>query len=201
MKRIFLKTYLLTFTVLSLAIAAGSISAQVYRVVDEHGNVIYTDRPPETGAEAVELPPLSIIEVPVYEKTARQKAEEVEASGEQGKEVPLRTLRRDYRDFVIVSPQQEESVWHPEGPVPIAWRTGKDLQQGMKVTIFVDGNQQATTTQPIIPVSGLERGEHTVTAEIKDARNRKIATADPVTFFIRQPTIYNRPRVGPGGGG
>ena len=202
MKWISLKVFFMTIAALSLLLMTASIGAQVYRVVDEHGNVIYTDRPPENGGEEVELPPLSIIEVPVYQKTARQKAAEAAAAGEPVEtEIPLKTLRRNYRDFEIISPQQEESVWHPDGPVPVAWKTGKDLQQGMKVTIFIDGNQQATTTQPIIPVSGLERGEHTVTAEIKDAKNRRIATANPVTFFVRRPTINNRPRVGPGGGG
>ena len=65
----------------------------------------------------------------------------------------------------------------------------------MQVTVYLDGKRQATTTDQIIPVSGLERGEHTVTAELKDAKNRKIATAAPITFFIQRPNIYtNRPR-------
>ena len=195
------KTILLTLMAFSLVMTASPLMAQVYKVVDENGNVSYTDRPPADGSKPVDLPPLSIIEAPVYEKSAKQLAKEAEASGDQPEEVSLRTLRKNYKGFAIVSPQTEESVWHPDGPVPIAWSAGAALQDGMKVTIFIDGSQHATTTEAIIPVTGLERGEHTVTAELKDAKNRRIATAVPVTFFIRQPGLYNRPRVRPGGGG
>ena len=199
MKLITHQTILMTLMAFSLAIASTPLAAQVYKVVDEDGNVTYTDRPPRDGSGPMDLPPLSVIETPVYEKTSRQVASE--AAADENKEIPLKTLRRDYRDFAITSPQSEESVWHPEGPVPVGWTTGKALQGGMKVTIFIDGSQQATTTRPIIPVSGLERGEHTVTAELRDAKNRKIATADPVTFFIMRPGLNNRSRVNPGGGG
>jgi len=198
------KTILLTLMTFSLVMTASPLTAQVYKVVDENGNVTYTDRPPADGSKPVDLPPLSIIEAPVYEKSAKQLEAEAIASGELTPEIPLKTLRRNYQGFAIVSPQSEESVWHPEGPVPIAWSAGAALQDGMKVTIFIDGSQHATTTEAIIPVAGLERGEHTVTAELKDAKNRRIATAEPVTFFIRQPGLYNRARVGrggPGGGG
>ena len=68
------------------------------------------------------------------------------------------------------------------------------------MTISINGRQLSASTKPIIPVAGLQRGEHKLTAEIKDAKNRRIATAEPVIFYVRQPNIYtNRPR--PRGGG
>ena len=69
----------------------------------------------------------------------------------------------------------------------------------MQVTVFLDGRQQATTREQIIPLTGLDRGEHTITAELKDAENRKIATAEPIRFFIRQPTLLSN-RLNNGGG-
>jgi len=62
----------------------------------------------------------------------------------------------------------------------------------MQVTLFVDGNEHATTQQPMIPLSGLDRGEHTVKAELRDSKNRVVATAETVTFFVRQPNLFNR---------
>ena len=43
------------------AIAAG----EIYRVVDENGNVTYTDQKPAGGGEVVDLPPLSVIETDI----------------------------------------------------------------------------------------------------------------------------------------
>ena len=194
------KTLLTLLVAFSLAIMVSPLAAQVYKIVDKDGNVTYTDKPPADDAKPMDLPPLSVIETPDYGKTARQKAEAAEAAvGE--KEVPLRTMRNRFRDFAIISPLQEESVWRPDGPVSIAWSSSNQLMESMTVQIFLDGQQQANTTAPMIPVNGLERGEHTVTATIKDARNRTIATAEPITFYVRQPGLQNRARAASRGGG
>lgn len=190
------KTFILILIAFSLAIMSGPLAAQVYKTVDKDGNVTYTDQPPADGSKPIKLAPISVIEAPTYEK-----APESARKGAEGEEIPLRDLRRLYRDFAIISPQSEESVWHPDGPIAVAWSAGNPLQKGMQVTVYLNGNKQATTTEQIIPVDGLDRGEHTVTAELKDAKNRRIATAEPVTFFIQRPNIYtNRPRPTPRGG-
>jgi len=138
-----------------------------------------------------------VIETPVLQQTAQEAATAVaEVADPEPMELTLRELRRTYRDFAIVSPQPEESVWSPDGPVSISWRTIADLQNGLQVSVFIDGKLEATTTQATIPVIGLERGEHSVTAEIRDQRNRQIASAGPVTFFVRQPGLFNRPGGG-----
>jgi len=190
MKLIPHKTFLPILLASLALLAANPLMAQVYKVVDEDGNVTYTDKPPPDGSKPIKLAPISVIEAPTYEK-----APDPAKKGEEGEELSLRDLRRLYRDFSIISPQPEESVWHPDGPVAVAWSVGNPLQEGMQVTVYLDGKRQATTTDQIIPVAGLERGEHTVTAELKDAKNRKIATAAPIIFFIQRPNTYtNRPR-------
>jgi len=190
MKLISNKLFLLVASTFLLAIIAGPVAAQVYKTVDEDGNVTYTDQAPADGSGPIELRPLSIIEAPSYETPA--KAEEG-ADGEGGKEMSLRYLRKNYQDFAIVAPQQEESVWHPENAITVAWNVRYQLQPGMQVTVSVDGVKQTPTSEQIIAVPGLERGEHTVSAQLTDAKNRLIATAEPVTFFIRRPGLYNRP--------
>ena len=185
--------------VLLLALVSMPLAAQVYKTVDENGNVVYTDQPPADGSPPVKLREISVVEAPIYESAAPAAEEDVAI--EEGKEMSLRYLRKNYADFAIVAPQQEESIWHPEDVVNVAWRARYQLQPGMKVIVSVDGQQQASTSEQIVPVSGLERGEHQVTAELKDARNRSIATAEPVTFFVRRPGLYNRrPVVTPHGG-
>jgi len=205
MKLITDKVLLSTMLAFLLALTAAPVLAQVYKVVDKDGNVTFTDIPPQDGSAPVDLPPISVVEKPVYQPTAREAEAAAAATAAvagpdaavaEPKEVPLRELRQMYKDFAITSPAWEESLWAPDGPVSIAWRTSADLQEGMQVSVFIDGKLEATTTQALIPVAGLERGEHIVTAEIKDQRNRKIATAGPVTFFIRQPGLFNRPGGG-----
>lgn len=200
MKAVDHTTFLKVFFALSLAVMAAPLSAQVYKVVDEDGNVTYTDQAPADGSPPVELRPISVIEAPTYEKAPEATGEDA-VEGEA--EPSLASLRRSFRDFAIVAPQQEESVWSPDGPIPVAWTSGTALLEGMQVTLYLDGRRHTSTTQPMIPLTGLDRGEHTVKAELRDSRNRVIATAQTVTFFVRQPGLYNqnRPIVNPNGGG
>lgn len=195
MKLVNHKTLLMVIFGFALAATVSPLTADVYKTVDENGNVTYTDRPPADGSKPIELAPISVIETPEYVRAPEKTAEDVE-------EVSLKTLRRDYRDFAIVSPQPEESIWSPDGPVSIAWHAQLDLQQGMQVTILLDGKKQATTTQQMIVVPGLERGEHTVKAELRDSKNRTVATTQQIVFYVRQPGLNNRAlNVTPHGGG
>ena len=198
MKLITHNIFLLILITFALAFTASPLTAQVYKTVDEDGNVTYTDQPPPDGSGPIKLRPISVIEAPTYEKAP--KADEEEAEGEGGKEMSLKYLRKNYKDFAIVAPKSEESIWHPEAAITVAWNVGYQLQEGMQVTVYVDGVQQATTSEQIIPVTGLDRGEHTVTAELIDARNRRIASAEPVTFFVRRPGLNQGPRPSPTGG-
>ena len=193
------KIFTITMLLL-LALVCGHAVAQVYKTVDEEGNVVYTDQAPKDGSEPMELPPLSIVEAPEYEAIARPKAD-VDVGEDEGKELSLRQLRSRYRGFAIISPEDEQSLWNPQGLITMAWQAPYPLQQGMQVRATMDGEQIGLTSDRVIPITRLERGAHTLEAVLVDARGRTIATAETVTFFIRQPSvIINRPAATPNGG-
>ncbi len=174
--------FLIFLTCLMLALS-GAAQGEVYKTVDKDGNVIYTDQPPEPGAEPMELPGLSIIEsVPM-----KPPAATAGAAGE-GEEVVtnIRELRRGYRDFRITSPAQDQWIEGEGNSVTINWDSRYALQPGMMVIISVDGKAMEPTTASSLVLNEVDRGEHSVSAQIVDAQNRKIATASPVTFHVRQ---------------
>jgi len=183
------KSLMMVFAFLMLS--ATPLLAQVYKVVDKDGNVTYTDQAPADGSGPIELKPISVVEAPTYQTAP--KTDDAEAD----QEMSVRDLRKNYRDFAIVSPQQEESVWQPDGAFPVAWNTKYALQEGMQVTIFLDGKKHTTTSQQMVPMANLDRGEHVLTAQLRDASNRLIAEAAPITFFVRQPGLYNRALTAP----
>jgi hypothetical protein len=196
MKLIIHKTFLLVCIAFSLVMTANPLSAQVYKTTDADGNVTYTDRPPEDGAEPIKLAPISVIEAPAYET----KPKAGEEKGEAANELSLKDMRRNYKDFAIVAPQPEQSLWQPEKAITVAWNVRYQLQPGMKVTVIVNGRPFTTTTERMVPIGELDRGEHVVSAELKDVKNRKIATAKSVTFYVQRPNIYtNRARPAPRG--
>lgn len=170
---------------------APGARAEVYKVVDENGNVTYTDQAPGPDARPMVLRELSVISPQVAApKAGTEQAAEADAAVEGEQDVmSIRELRRAYRDFRIVSPMQEQHVWGTGNEVTIAWGAQYPLQPGMMVTIYVDGQAQPPTTQSAISMGSMDRGEHQVYAELVDSQNRRIALAETVTFFVRQWSV------------
>jgi hypothetical protein len=158
---------------------------EIYKIVDKDGNVTYTDERPQGGAEPMDLPPLSVIETDIQ---VPPPAESTAQAAEEAKEPTLRDLRRQFQDFRIIQPQQEETFWGTANTVVVAWGTAQPVPPELKARLYVDG-----VAQPV-PASGslsltLERGEHQVYAELLDARGRQIVATERVVFFVKQASV------------
>ena len=171
-------------SVVLFAMSAGVAQAQVYKVVDENGNITYTDQVPPDGRAPMELPELSVIKTDLPKPESAETDTSTDASEE---EVPLtrREIRRMYRDFNITRPAQEETFWGTSNSVVISWDSSATIEPEMSVRVFVDGIQQTESNDTAIALT-LDRGEHKVYAELLDSRGRNIATTPTVTFFVMQ---------------
>lgn len=173
--------------VLALPVSANAQNeeGQIYKHVDEKGNVTYTDQVPSDGSAPMVLPKLSVIHMDAESQipagTSEKAATDTKASGG----LTPRELRRMYRDFHITRPTQEETFWGTANMVVISWGSSNALQDGMSVKLFVDGKQQPTTGDNMAALK-LDRGEHKVYAQLLDARGRNITASDTVTFYVKQ---------------
>jgi len=179
--------------VLLLAVSFGLYAeGEIYKIVDKDGNVTYTDERPQGGAEPMDLPPLSVIETDIQVPTPAEKTAQ---AAEEAREPTLRDLRRQFQDFRIIQPQQEETFWGTANTVVVAWGTGQPVPPELQARLYVDG-----VAQPV-PASGslsltLDRGEHQVYAELLDARGRQIVATERVVFFVKQASVGFRPAPG-----
>ncbi len=71
--------------------------AQVYKVVDEDGNVTYTDQAAGRRFRPIELPPISVIEAPNYETAPATDQQDSDSA--DGKEMSLTYLRKNLQGF------------------------------------------------------------------------------------------------------
>jgi len=163
-------------------------AGEIYRVVDKDGNVIYTDERPSDGAQPMDLPPLSVIEsdiqVPAPEDQSASAAETAKAP-------TLRDLRRQFADFRIMQPQNEETFWGTANTVVVAWGTSQAVPEELSARLYVDGTPQDVPPSGSVTLT-LDRGEHQVYAELVDARGRQIVATATVTFFVKQATVGMR---------
>lgn len=177
---------------LPLAVTADG---EIYKVVDKDGNVTFTDQRPSDASQPMDLPPLSVIESGVEVPEPAAEAEAGEAA--EVREPTPRELRRQFGDFRITQPAQEETFWGTANTVVVAWGSSQPALPDMSARLYLDGTPQD------VPASGnlsltLDRGEHTVYAELLDARKRRIVTTETVTFFVHQHSVnFNRPAASP----
>ncbi len=178
----------LVFLLLPLAVFS---QGEIYKIVDKDGNVTFTDQRPDAGAQPMDLPPLSVIETDVQVPETSAAAVDQEPKPPTSKE-----LRKQFRDFAITQPQQEQTFWGTANTVFVSWGSSQAPTPEMSVMLFVDGKGQKAPATGGVGLT-LERGEHQVHAELRDERGRRIVTTKTVTFFVKQHSQnFNRRRNG-----
>ncbi len=177
-------TAMMALTLLFSVIA----QAEVYKLVDDQGNVTYTDQAPADGSAPMQLPELSIIETDHAPETSSDGGDDAAIDAATASEPTPRQLRRMYRDFHINRPAQEETIWGTDSPVVVSWGSSAALLPDMSVRLFVNGQPQANTRGSMVALT-LERGDHQVYAELLDARGRRVVVSPAVTFFLKQHAV------------
>ncbi len=165
----------------------------IYKVVDKDGNVTFTDQRPSADAQPVELPPLSVIstDLPDTPAVATQSAD-----SDEPKPPTTQELRRQFSDFRIIQPENEETFWGTENQVVVTWGSSQAIPPEMNVTLYVDGQGREVSGEGSVTLT-LDRGEHQVYAELRDERKRRVVTTSTVTFFVKQHSVgFNRPAAG-----
>lgn len=171
---------------------AGLQAATVYRTVDAQGNVIFTDKPIE-NSERIELEPLTV--VPSPEPLSNASSNNTEAAGDS---TPSNNASfaasgpfMPYSTFRIVSPQDEATLpTGVAGSVQVELDIDPDLRDDHRVRLLLDGqiSQSAMHTRAFM-LTGLERGEHRLRAELLDASGNVRHRSAPITLYVQRASV------------
>lgn len=175
---------IIVVSILALLAAGAAWSGEIYKVVDKDGNVTFTDQAPGDGSKPIDLPDLSVVET----EPAAAQTPAAATGAEEPTEPTMRELRRLYRDFSITQPDNEETFWGTANTVVVGWGSQVPPTPDMNVQLFIDGQAREVPGSGSISLT-LDRGEHQVYAELRNARNRPIVTTDTVTFFVMQHSV------------
>ncbi|MEE8514744.1 MAG: DUF4124 domain-containing protein [Gammaproteobacteria bacterium] len=157
-------------------ILSFSVSAVVYRWVDENGHVVYSDRP-QPGAQVLEEKDVQTVDAPPVE-LIRPKSD-AKTSAKNG--------FAGYKRVAVMSPQNDEPVRENAGNVTVSVTLEPGLQTklGHKLALFVDGAQisePGTATQ--FQLNNMNRGAHTLEAKVIGADGSVIKSSSLVTFHM-----------------
>ena len=103
-----------------------------------------------------------------------------------------------YESLQIVTPAEEQTFFGADGVVPVEISSTPELAAGDRMVIYLDGKPaDAPENSYQATLSGVERGEHSLTVSILDADGKPKIDSAPRRFFVQATTIDNPRNVGP----
>lgn len=164
---------LLAVAVFIPAVAVGDI----YRHVDEDGNVSYSDEPRDDGERVNVEDSGSSVEFRTPDMPEPVTNREESETDDESR----------FPDLRIVKPEDEGTVRDNQGLVDVRAAIDKRLPQGYRFQFLLDGSPEGESTQsPQTQLTGVNRGEHTVQVRIVDPGGTSVAESEAVTFYMHQ---------------
>lgn len=153
-----------------LLLAHGVSAQEIYRVVDEDGNVTYTDQKPSESAEPMALPELNVLEGDLD-------------SGEN----PLAEADRPGMDFRIRQPANGETITPAGGQIDVVMDIGIEVPPTARITLVLDGRDLPPVRSLETSIPTPEAGQHKLFARLETPSGRVLGTTDPVEFSTAAP--------------
>jgi len=91
-----------------------------------------------------------------------------------------------YDTLSIVAPTQNETVHDNRGDVAVVVSVSPKLRAGDRVAVLLDGERVASAAGDTIALSGVDRGTHTLRAQIVSPNGTVLSASDPVAFYMWQ---------------
>ena len=156
--------------------------AVVCKTVDANGLVSYTDVPVEECRNPVKLPDYSRYSPrPISTPSGPVTATETERF-------------TGYSAMTIVTPDANGTVRSNEGRVPVAVELEPVLQADHRVVLLLDARPvEGEFSGTNIELSGVERGTHSLRAQVKDADGTVLISSPSVLFTLRKRGLLDGP--------
>lgn len=173
--------------VILLLALAGSAHAEVYRWVDQDGNVHYTDKPPAPDAKPAELPKLQefpAAELPSYSRRSTSTSASEEKAGAASSKPIVH----------VISPTPDQTFRHTSQQVQVVVSVNPSLKAGQGLIYYFDGtpyNKEPTRAQSMT-MEPVHRGTHLVSVAVVSA-GKELNHSDSVAFHMKPPSV-NRAR-------
>ena len=160
---------------LTLLTTPSLFAGEVYRVVSEDGEITYTDSPPaNVEAETVDMPKTNIAIAP-------PPAAAKDSKGEVGEGEVAYTKAR------ITQPSNNATIPPGQSEVVVQIALEPLLQTGHLVQVYIDGRKQGSpSAATTFTITSLDRGKHSVRADVLGADKQHKTKTQAVTFHVKQ---------------
>ncbi len=162
------------FVIMLSACAGAWAGTTVYTWVDAQGVTHYSDQPHEGATK------LKVEDAPTYKATPVANAYEPNAQKGEGKP-----------DCSIESPTDQQmfmNAWSVSGRVRLS-----QVGPGSRVVLMLDGTvlPGAADSSGNFEIPQIDRGSHTLAAQVLGPNGQVICQGSSITFFVHQPSSQN----------
>ena len=174
------------FTLMLLACAAALASTVIYKWTDEYGVVHYSDQPHENAEKIV------LQGVQTYSASA---AAVRGPSASPSRSAP--SGGNPYKGCAIVQPVDQQNLPNAES-VMVRVVSEPTPRAEDRVMISMDGKglNGGQPTGSSFNVKPIDRGEHTLSAQIVGPDDGVLCRTTAVTFFVQQHTVFSPTATG-----
>lgn len=154
-----------------------SVHAELYKKVDEQGNITYSDVP-SGAAKPVQPPGLTTYGTPSQHKQSSSKAP-----------VPTKPpATLNYTTLAIASPVNDEALRENSGTVAVSIKLEPplDTQAGHKLVLVLDQKSAMTSQTVETALKDVERGLHNLKVQVADANGRVLKESAPINFQLHR---------------
>ena len=89
----------------------------------------------------------------------------------------------------MVTPKNDDTIWDNTGAVPVSLTLEPplDIENGHSIWVYVDGTAVVRKSQVLVqPLTGIDRGMHTIRAEVRDANRKTLKRTKNVTVHLKR---------------
>lgn len=174
----------ITAILLLTAFFLAPAQAEVYKYLDEQGNVVFSDRQNPSGEdEVVDIsPPNTIPSTRGTRPTVKMAPPQSKASSKP---------QDLYSSLSIVHPVHDSSVRANDGNLTVKIESEPPLDAGAGdlLKLYLDGQPAAQGMSAHIPLENLDRGEHSLEVQIIDVDGQVLKTSPSIKFYIQRHSV------------
>lgn len=162
---------------LLVVLIALPCAGQIYKTVDQYGNVSYSDSPPE---DASNTSTLKLKLGPVNSTPAIKIAKPGKSAPASPAAKPI-TIR-------ISSPQDQANITAEQRNLRIQTSIIPALPEGAQIIINLDGQDINAGADGSVTIYNIHRGEHRIYAKVSQAK-RLLAETATTTIYVFRPHL------------
>jgi hypothetical protein len=172
---------------MSLACSLALATTIVYKWVDEYGVIHYSDQP-HPDAEKLEVQGV---------QTYSARAAATTRGPSESAPRPAPSGSNPYKGCVIAQPVDQQNLQNVASiTVRVASEPMPRAEDRVFITLDGQGLNGGQPTGLTFNVASIDRGEHSVSAQIRGPGDEVLCRTPPVTFYVQQHNLLSAPPPG-----